>query len=155
ERDRVVPVIQAVKAALPGVTVSIDTVKPLVAEAALRAGATMLNVVEGLEAPLEILSLAASLNVPIVLMHMRGTPESTFERSRYSDVVAEVRADLESASARAQGHGVQRSQIILDPGLGFGKTPEESRLLLLHLGQLVGLGHPVLVGASRKSFLGA
>lgn len=144
ERRRVVPVIRALA---PHGRVSIDTRKRAVAEAAIDAGATMLNDVSA-----SLAEVAASAGVPWVAMHMQGTPDTMQAEPRYDDVVAEVRAFLVERAEWALAAGVP--EVWIDPGIGFGKTAGHNLELLARLGELVGTGFPVLVGASRKSFLG-
>jgi dihydropteroate synthase len=148
ETERVVPVVRAL--AGQGVTVSIDTFKPEVAAAALDAGARIINDISGLRDP-AMLQLAADRSVPVVLMHMQGEPATMQLAPAYDDVVAEVRASLQQAATTAAAAGVPA--VIIDPGIGFGKTPAHNLELLRQLGQLTELGWPVLVGASRKSLL--
>jgi len=147
ERARVVPVIEALRAALPGVVLSIDTTKADVAGPALEAGADMINDVWGVAAEPELLRLAAARGAPIVLMHNRA-------EARYGNVVAEVIAELEAALERAEGAGVAREAIVVDPGIGFGKTPEQNLALLHDLASLRVLRRPILLGTSRKSTIG-
>jgi len=144
ERDRVVPVIAALA---PHVRVSVDTRKADVAEAAIEAGATLVNDVSA-----QLWEVAAAAGVGWVAMHMRGTPETMQEEPRYGDVVAEVASYLVARAAEATAAGVR--EVWLDPGIGFGKTLEHNLTLLAGLRTLVDLGHPVVVGTSRKSFLG-
>jgi dihydropteroate synthase len=147
ERARVVPVIEALRAALPGVALSIDTTKTDVAGPALEAGADMINDVWGVAVDPELLRLAAARGVPIVLMHNRA-------EARYGNVVAEVIAELEAALERAASAGVAREAIVVDPGIGFGKTPEQNLALLHDLASLRVLRRPILLGTSRKSTIG-
>jgi dihydropteroate synthase len=147
EVDRVVPVIAAVRPAIPTVPLSIDTAKAAVAEAALDAGADLVNDVWGVAAEDDLLELVAARGVPIVLMHNRSEP-------RYVNLMAEILADLQSAIDRALRAGIAWDSIIVDPGFGFGKTPEHNLALLHDLAALRVLGRPVLLGASRKSTLG-
>jgi len=147
EVARVVPVIRAIRDALPEMPISVDTTKPAVAEAALDAGANLVNDVWGVAADDALSRLAAARGVPIVLMHNR--PEA-----RYTNLVAEVLADLQAAIERTLGAGVAWESIVVDPGFGFGKTPEHNLELLRHLDAFRLLGRPVLLGTSRKSTLG-
>jgi len=147
ERARVVPVIAAIHAALPQVLVSVDTSKAEVAAAALDAGAVLLNDVWGVGRDDAMARLAGERHVPLIVMHNRET-------AHYSDFVAELLADLQAALDRAQKAGVPRGNLIVDPGFGFGKTPEHNLEVMRHLGELRGLGFPVLLGTSRKSTLG-
>jgi dihydropteroate synthase len=147
ERTRVVPVVEALHKALPHVPLSIDTSKAEVATAALDAGAHMINDVWGVAAEPALLAVAAERSAPIVLMHNRT-------EARYGNVVAEVIADLEAALERAEAAGVARESIVLDPGIGFGKTPEQNLALLHELASLRVLRRPILLGTSRKSTIG-
>jgi dihydropteroate synthase len=132
---------------LPDTPLSVDTTKPAVAEAALAAGADLINDVWGVAADDSLARVAAARDVPLVLMHNRAEP-------RYDDVVAEVVADLAMAIERAVRAGVGRERLILDPGFGFGKTPEHNVAVLAGVGELRVLGRPILLGTSRKSTLG-
>lgn len=147
ERGRVVPVVAAVRAALPATPISIDTAKPDVAEAALAAGADLLNDVWGTAPGSEMAGVAAAHGVPLVIMHNRA-------ELRYRSLIPEVIADLEAAIERAIAAGVAPSDVIVDPGFGFGKTADDNVALLRDLGAVRLLGHPILLGTSRKSTLG-
>jgi dihydropteroate synthase len=147
EIARVVPVIRALREALPGVPVSVDTTKPAVAEAAIAAGAALLNDVWGVASDDALLRLLGARGVPVILMHNRAEP-------RYVNLVAEIVADLQAAIERALGAGVPWESIVVDPGFGFGKTPEHNLALLRDLAALRVLGRPILLGTSRKSTLG-
>jgi dihydropteroate synthase len=152
ELRRVVPVIEALRDTLP-VPVSIDTRNPAVMQAAVAAGAGMINDVNALQAPGAV-EMAASLGVPVCLMHMQGMPESMQENPEYADVVTEVRQFLAGRANACLAAGMARGRILLDPGFGFGKTTRHNLLLLQQLDQLVAEGYPVLVGLSRKSLIG-
>jgi dihydropteroate synthase len=145
ELRRVVPVVAALS---PAVRVSIDTTKPAVARAAVAAGATLINDVSA-----SLHEVAAETGAGWVAMHRRGTPATMQAQARYDDVVAEVRDVLAERAEAAREAGV--GEIWLDPGIGFAKTEAHNLQLLRHLEVLVDLGHPVLVGTSRKTFLGA
>jgi dihydropteroate synthase len=149
EIDRVVPVIEAVCARWGG-PISVDTMKPAVARAAVAAGATMWNDVTALSHAPDSAAVAAELGCEVVLMHMRGEPRTMQADPQYEDVVAEVRAYLRGRAEAATAAGVARERIWLDPGIGFGKTPAHNMTLTARLGELVGLGFPVLYAASRK-----
>ena len=153
ELSRVMPVVQGILAARPEAVVSIDTYRASTAEAALDAGARIVNDVTALSDP-KMAELVAERGSPVVLMHMRGEPKSMQQDPRYEDVVREVRDFLAHRAERAVRAGVDEESIVLDPGIGFGKTLEHNLALLNRLDALVELGFPVLVGASRKSFLG-
>ncbi len=154
EERRVLPVLSYLRRNLPSFPLSIDTRRVEVARAALDGGADMVNVVTGLDVPKELLELVASRGAALVLNHCRGTPSSTFEESSFTDVVAEVCADLNEARTRALSSGIRAEHVFLDPGLGFGKTPEQNFALLGALDRLAPPGVPLVVGASRKAFLG-
>jgi dihydropteroate synthase len=148
ELDRVLPVIEQLRAATAGeVRLSIDTRHAEVARAAVAAGATMINDVTA-----SLHEVAAELGVGWVAMHMRGEPRTMQDEPRFDDVVAEVTAELETAARRGDAAGVR--EVWVDPGIGFGKLPEHNWTLLAHLDRLVALGWPVMIGASRKRFLG-
>lgn len=151
EAARVVPVVRALVAAEPHVLVSVDTSDPGVAESALAAGAHLVNDVRTLRDP-ALRAVCARAGVPAVASHLRGEPKTMQAAPRFDDVVAEVAAELRAARARALADGV--SDVVLDPGIGFGKTTEHHRALLRATGALADLGAPLLVGASRKRFLG-
>ncbi|MGH8582075.1 MAG: dihydropteroate synthase [Gammaproteobacteria bacterium] len=153
---RVLPVVRALRFALSKpVRISIDTRSAEVAAAAIEAGATMLNDVSAGRDDPDLLGLAAASDLPIVLMHMQGTPETMQSDPRYQDVVAEVRSFLLARAEAAQRAGVKPERIILDPGIGFGKTQAHNIALLAQLQRLVDTGYPVLLGASRKRFMGS
>lgn len=147
ERARAVPVIAAVRAALPEIPISVDTTKPAVAAAALSAGADLVNDVWGVGDDDALVRLAATRHAPLVVMHNRREPI-------YRDLVAEVVADLRRALERAVRLGVAEADLIVDPGFGFGKTAEQNLTILRELGALRALGRPILLGTSRKSTLG-
>jgi dihydropteroate synthase len=147
EIARIVPVIRAIAAALPGMPISVDTTSPGVATAAVAAGAHLLNDVWGVADDPGMARVAAELGVPIVLMHNRSEP-------RYRNLLAEVVADLWRAVERALDAGVPWDRLVVDPGFGFGKTPDHNLALLAGLGSLRVLGRPILLGTSRKSTLG-
>jgi dihydropteroate synthase len=154
EIARVVPVVAALRARGVGTPISIDTRKAEVARAALDAGADLVNDVSGL-ADAAMARLVAERGVPAVVMHLRGTPADMQWRAVYADVVEEVARELEAALARAGSLGVRREQVILDPGIGFAKTSAHSLALLGAMARLRAIGRPLLVGPSRKSFIGA
>ena len=147
EQRRVVPIVSAIRAALPDLPISIDTTKASVAAAALDAGANLLNDIWGVAERTDLVDLAAARRVPIVLMHNRPA-------AQYTDLMAEVIADLEGAIERAVAAGVPRHNVIVDPGFGFGKAPAQNLALLRHVSALGVLRRPVLLGTSRKSTLG-
>ena len=152
ETARVVPVISRLAHRI-GVPISIDTTKAGVAEAALDAGAAIINDISALEMDPEIARVAARREVPVILMHMQGTPRTMQLEPAYTDVVAEVREYLARAIERAVAAGVDRRRIIVDPGIGFGKTGRHNLLLIRQLDALSDLDTPILVGPSRKRFI--
>jgi len=155
EEKRVLPVLSLLRSMRPSLALSVDTRRASVARAALDAGADVVNVVTGLDVPADLLELVASRGAAIVLNHCRGMPSTTFEESSFSDVVSEVTADLRAARARAISAGISEQRIFLDPGFGFGKTPNQNFALLGALDRLAPPSVPLVVGASRKAFLGA
>jgi dihydropteroate synthase len=154
ELRRVMPVIEGLIAAGTRAQISIDTSKAPVAEAALAAGATLVNDVTALRADPRIAELAAAHGAEVCLMHMLGEPRTMQDDPHYDDVVSEVKAFLEARMAFAVAAGIAEERILLDPGIGFGKTVEHNLELLRRLDELAALGRPVVFGASRKSFLG-
>jgi dihydropteroate synthase len=152
EAARVVPVIERLAGC--GVPLSIDTTKPDVAAAGLAAGAEIVNDVSGARTS-ELLDVVAGSGAAYVLMHSRGTPVDMQSRTAYDDVVAEVYEFLAEGLARCEAAGIPRERVLVDPGIGFAKTAGQSLALVAALRQFRGLGRPVLVGASRKSFIGA
>ncbi len=154
EIGRVVPVIQRLREAGADAVLSVDTTKAAVAAAALDAGATYVNDVTALRGDPELASLVADRGATCCLMHMQGEPRTMQDAPRYTDVVDEVRAFLEARVAVAVAAGIPEARIQVDPGIGFGKTVEHNLQLLARLDELVALGLPVVVGTSRKSFLG-
>ncbi len=151
ERQRVVPVIERL-ASLTDIPISIDTTKSDVADAALRAGAVMVNDISGLTFAPAVAEVTARHHAALVVMHIQGTPETMQIDPVYSDVVAEVKESLKRSAAKAQDAGVEN--IIIDPGIGFGKTLEHNLTLLNKLKELTELGFPILIGTSRKGFIG-
>lgn len=163
EMERVLPVIRAIAAEFPGAVISIDTYKASVAEEALRAGAHLVNDVWGLRADPALAVLVARQNVPVVLMHNRSKPSNTQVQAQlggryigmeYADLIADVKAELMESVQGARDAGIPDQHIILDPGIGFGKTVEQNLELLNRLDEIRALGFPILLGPSRKSFIG-
>jgi dihydropteroate synthase len=152
ETRRVMPVIEALSDARA--QVSIDTSKAAVAAAAISAGATLVNDVTALRGDPTMADVVAAAEVDCCLMHMLGEPRTMQRDPRYGDVVSEVKAFLEERMAFAVAHGVAEDRILLDPGIGFGKTTEHNLELLRRLDEIVALGRPIAIGTSRKSFLG-
>ena len=154
ELARVLPVLRGLRGVLK-IPISIDTQKLEVAEAALDAGAEILNDISGLKSEPPLAELAARRGVPIVLMHMRGEPRTMQKAGFARDLMKDLPSGLRRSVAIARKAGVAKSQIILDPGIGFGKSFAQNYEVLEKLSQLAKLGYPVLVGTSRKGFLGA
>jgi dihydropteroate synthase len=152
EQRRVLPVIEALKQR-PDVRVSVDTVKPEVARRALDAGADLVNDIDALGDP-RMLALVAERRVPVVLMHRRGTPRTMQQDTDYDDLLGAVAGFLRTRVESAVAAGVAGDKILVDPGLGFGKSAAGNCLILKELSELSGLGRPILIGASRKSFVG-
>ncbi len=155
ELCRVLPVVREVHRRLPSLPISIDTTKAEVAEAAVRAGAGILNDVSGLRFDPRLGELARSRGLPLVLMHLRGRPETMQQRPFARSIWRSVLAGLGRSVGRALALGVRRSQLILDPGFGFGKSREQNFQILAHLGRLRRFRLPIMVGTSRKSFVQA
>lgn len=153
EIRRVVPVIERLRARGFSLPISVDTAKGAVARAALAAGADLVNDVTALSDP-DLAAAVAAAGVPVVLMHMRGTPADMQSLASYGDVVADVARELGASLARAEAAGISRERTLLDPGIGFAKTAEQSLEVLARVGELRSLGRPLLVGPSRKSFIG-
>jgi dihydropteroate synthase len=154
ELRRVIPVISEL-AKRTSIPISIDTCKSQVARAALDAGATMINDISGLRFDPEMLQLAAAAEVPIVLMHMLGTPRTMQVEPHYVSLLSEIIAFLEERIQFACAGGISRGRIIIDPGIGFGKTVDHNLSIIKHLDAFETLGQPILLGPSRKSFIGA
>ena len=154
ELARLLPVLQELRGRLK-IPISLDTQKSAVAELAIGAGVEMLNDISGLRNDRRLAEVAARHKVPIVLMHMRGTPRTMQKQPFAKNVLQDVAKGLRRSVALARRAGVHDWQIILDPGIGFGKSYSQNYELLAHLRQLVKLGYPLLVGTSRKGFLGA
>jgi dihydropteroate synthase len=153
ELDRVVPVVEAVRSQL-SVPISVDTTRAVVARASVEAGADMINDISGGTFDSDMFSTVAQLGVPIVLMHIRGTPQTMQQFTDYHDLIGEIYEFLERQLAAAQEAGILRSHLIIDPGIGFAKTAEQNLDILRQLPAFRALGVPMLVGVSRKSFIG-
>ena len=163
EMERVIPVVKALAKEFPDALISIDTYKATVAEAALKAGAHIINDVWALRADPELASVAAKHNAPVILMHNRSNPASVEVRAQlgnayigaeYNDLLADVKRELMDSVRLAQQAGIGDERIILDPGIGFGKTVDHNLELIRRLDEIRALGYPVLLGPSRKSFIG-
>lgn len=156
EIERVIPVIQTLRQLdwMATVPISVDTTRAEVAKRAIAAGADIINDISGGTFEPEILSVAAALNVPVILMHMRGTPQTMQQMTDYTDLVGDIAAALQQQVETAIAVGIKPEYIALDPGIGFAKTAEQNLELLRRLTELRALGYPLLVGTSRKSFIG-
>jgi dihydropteroate synthase len=152
ELNRVIPVIKTLSKQIK-IPVSIDTVRASVARAALDAGASIINDISALSRDPAMAELVAEKKVPVILMHMKGRPENMQNNPDYSDLITEIRDYLAERANFAMSKGIAREYIILDPGIGFGKTPEHNMIIINCLEKITDLGFPVLVGPSRKSFI--
>jgi dihydropteroate synthase len=153
ELERVLPVVQGILRSRPNTTISVDTSKALVAETVLRAGARIINDVRALADP-AMAATCARAEATVVLMHMRGTPASMQKDTGYDDLMMEVRQFLTERVRYATDAGISSARLVLDPGIGFGKAWKDNPSLIHRLGELASLGCPVLIGASRKRFIG-
>ena len=152
ELRRVIPVIEALSRAVP-VPISIDTTKSEVAAASIAAGATIVNDISAFRTDPAMVDVVAQQDVPVILMHMKGTPKTMQVDPVYDDLIGEVLGFLETALETALKRGVKKSKLVVDPGIGFGKTFEDNLTLLNNLDAFESLGVPILVGASRKKFI--
>lgn len=152
EIDRVVPVIEEI-AKHVSIPISIDTTKAIVARRAIEAGASMINDVSALRHDHEMADVALEYGVPIILMHMLGSPKTMQVSPSYNDLIGEIRTFLENALEQAAKKGILKSKIIIDPGIGFGKTVKHNLLLIKHLRKFETLDVPILIGPSRKAFI--
>lgn len=154
ELSRVVPVIRAIRSE-SDIPISIDTRKRAVAEAALDAGADIVNDISALRDDPDLMALVVERRVPVILMHMRGNPKTMQSNPVYADTIGEISAELIARVEAALEAGVAADRIVIDPGIGFGKTVDDNVAILARIGDFRRLGYPVVVGLSRKSFLGA
>jgi len=154
ELDRVLPVIETIRES-SDIPISIDTYKSEVAKAAIESGANLINDISGLRFDKTMASTAASLGAPVIAMHIKGTPRSMQNNPTYDDLIGEIKSSLAESVTIAAEAGVRRENIIVDPGIGFGKTFEHNFSILHHLSDFAELGQPILIGASRKRFLGS
>ena len=154
ELERVVPIIRALRENGVNAPISVDTTKAAVARAAVAAGADWVNDISGAVYDPEMLGTIADLNIPIVLMHMRGTPRTMQQLTEYQDLMGEIYEFLARRAEAAIAVGVSSSQIMIDPGIGFAKNYDQNLEILRHLSKLRSLGFPMLVGTSRKGFIG-
>jgi dihydropteroate synthase len=154
ELDRVAPVLEKISG-LDGAVISIDTRHSMVAREAIRLGASIINDISGFTHDHGMTGIAADTGAAVVIMHMKGSPENMQDDPRYDDAPDEISAWLEAAADRLVAGGIARDKIIVDPGIGFGKRLEDNLEIIDRIGDLHTLGYPVLVGHSRKSFIGA
>ena len=153
EMSRIIPVIQALRKE-SDILLSIDTYKSSVAEKAIEAGANIINDISGLCFDPKMVSLVADKNVPVVIMHIKGTPKTMQENPVYGDLIGELKTFFLKQIQLAKKNGVKQSQMILDPGIGFGKKYDDNFTILNQLNEICDLGYPVMIGPSRKSFIG-
>lgn len=153
--QRVIPVIEAIHNSFPSLLISIDTTQSKVAAAALQAGARVINDISAGLDDAEMFAVAAATVSPIILMHRQGTPKTMQDAPYYTDVVLEVKGALQQRIDAALVAGIKPEQIAIDPGIGFGKRKQDNIALLANLSQFVELGYPVLLGTSRKRFMGS
>lgn len=153
ETDRVCPVVEMIRRENPGMMISVDTFKASVASAAIRLGADMINDISGLSDP-DMASVCASSGVWTVIMHMKGTPKTMQADTVYDDFITDIESFLLEAAKKAEAAGVSRDRIVLDPGIGFGKSLEQNYRILRNIPRFRKNGYPVLIGLSRKSLIG-
>jgi len=153
EASRVIPVIETISKRL-GVKISVDTRKARVAEAAMKAGASIINDISGLRYDPEMARVAARYGATVIVMHSKGSPRDMQNAPRYGDLIGEIRSGLRQSIRIARAAGVDEKKIIIDPGIGFGKTVRHNLEILKRLGELKSLGRPICIGTSRKSFIG-
>ena len=154
ELDRVLPVIRAIKAAQLDVPISIDTTKAEVAHKALEAGAHIINDITALQGDSAMTNVAVEMEAGVILMHMKGTPRTMQQSIYYEDVIKEIYKNLEDRIDSSVDKGIEPNRIIIDPGIGFGKTTEQNIQILKKLSLFKQLNRPILIGTSRKSFIG-
>jgi dihydropteroate synthase len=153
ELSRVIPVIEAIAREV-SVPVSIDTCKGSVAKEALKAGASIINDISALRLDPEMASVAAEAGVPVIMMHMKGTPEDMQKNPVYGDLISEIKDFLDGAVQRAIKAGISEDLTLVDPGIGFGKTFDHNLLIIKNLASFSSLGRPILIGTSNKAFIG-
>jgi len=150
EMKRLIPGVESLRKNFPEAVISVDTYKAAVAEAAVEAGADIINDISGLSFDSNMAGTIARLGVPVIIMHIKGTPKDMQKDPRYDDVIVEIKKFLEDKVALAVKSGIKREQIILDPGLGFGKRHEDNLCILKNIREFKSLGRPILIGHSRK-----
>jgi len=153
ELKRVIPVIESLSKKI-NIPISIDTYKAKVAEEAINAGATIINDISGLRFDPQMPYIAAKYDTPVVIMHIKGTPKNMHVNPVYDALIPEITEYLRNSIVIAKNAGVKENNIIIDPGIGFGKKPEHNLLIIKNLKEFANLGKPILIGVSRKSFIG-
>ena len=153
ELNRIIPLIRDLRSQFDGI-ISVDTYKSGVAERALESGANLINDISGLSFDSRMASVAAQAGIPVVIMHIKGTPRNMQKNPHYNDLMGEINTYFRTRTERALRAGIEPKNIILDPGIGFGKRLEDNFELIRKLEQIVAMGYPVLLGPSRKSFIG-
>jgi len=154
ELERTIPVIKRIRTLSSDVLISIDTTKSIVAKNAINSGANIINDISGLTKDHKMARIASELEVPIVIMHMKGNPSNMQDNPQYDDIISEISLFFNKQIHIAMNAGIKKQRIILDPGIGFGKTIEHNFQLINQLNSFCNLGYPVLIGPSRKSFIG-
>lgn len=150
EMRRLIPGVESLRKNFPEAVISVDTYKAVVAKAAVEAGADIINDISGLSFDSNMADTIARLGVPVIIMHIKGTPKDMQKDPRYDDVIGEIKEFLEDKMALAAKSGIKREQIVLDPGLGFGKRNEDNLCILKNIREFRSLGRPILIGHSRK-----
>lgn len=153
ELNRVIPVIEALAAKVK-VPISVDTYKPVVAKEALRAGASLVNIIMGNSPDEKLLKISADFDAAVILMHIQGTPRTMQKNIHYSDLMREIKESLKKSTEKCLENGIKSDKIVIDPGIGFGKTVQHNLLIINRLSSLNTMNFPILIGTSRKSFIG-
>tara|TARA_B100001540_G_scaffold250396_1_gene226365 strand:+ start:1496 stop:2281 length:786 start_codon:yes stop_codon:yes gene_type:complete len=154
ECERILPVIESIKKINSKITISIDTYKASVAKKAIEAGADMVNDISGLTFDSNMLPLLSGKDIPVIIMHINGKPKTMQNNPVYDDLVEDIKSFLYHQSKVAEESGIKKEHIILDPGIGFGKTFDHNFTLLRRLDEICSLGYPIMIGPSRKAFIG-
>ena len=154
ECERILPVIESIKKINSKITISVDTYKASVARKAIEAGADIVNDISGLTFDPNMLPLLSGKDIPVIIMHINGKPKTMQKNPAYDDLVEDIKSFLNHQSKVAEESGIKKSHIILDPGIGFGKTFDHNFTLLRRLDEICSLGYPIMIGPSRKAFIG-
>ena len=154
ECERILPVIESIKKINSKITISIDTYKASVAKRAIEAGADMVNDISGLTFDSNMLPLLSGKDIPVIIMHINGKPKTMQNNPVYDDLIEDIKSFLYHQSKVAEESGIKKDHIILDPGIGFGKTFDHNFTLLRRLDEICSLGYPIMIGPSRKAFIG-